>query len=218
MPTTDIVLPQGRRADYSNTGTGIAVASYSLFGTTPAQVATDGTDLIGVNPLLSPLGNYGGPTETLPLAADSPAIGAGTAISGITTDQRGFSLDSPNPDIGAFQRQLLVSAGPLGQTAAANVSTVINLGTFTDRSPGPWTETVTWGDGSTSTYVLNATGSLSQTHTYATDNPDNVTVTLSDADNETVSLCAHGESPDGFHLGADRRRHVRLERSGELGQ
>jgi hypothetical protein len=55
------------------------------------------------NPDLGPLGDYGGPTETMRLLAGSPAIGAGTALSGITTDQRGAPLDSPAPDIGAFQ-------------------------------------------------------------------------------------------------------------------
>ena len=39
----------------------------------------------------------------LPLG--SPAIGAGTAVEGVTTDQRGQPLDAPNPDIGAFQAQ-----------------------------------------------------------------------------------------------------------------
>ena len=54
---------------------------------------------------LAPLGNYGGPTQTMALLPGSPAIGAGIAVSGVTTDQRGFPLDSPNPDIGAFQTQ-----------------------------------------------------------------------------------------------------------------
>ena len=61
--------------------------------------------IVGVDPDLGRLGDYGGPTETMPLLGGSPAIGAGTAVSGITTDQRGFPLDSPNPDIGAFQVQ-----------------------------------------------------------------------------------------------------------------
>ena len=42
------------------------------------------------------------------LQPNSPAIHAGTAVPGVTTDQRGFPLDSP-PDIGAFQSQ----PGPL---------------------------------------------------------------------------------------------------------
>ena len=53
---------------------------------------------------LAPLDNYGGPTQTIALLPGSVAIGAGTAVSGITTDQRGEPLDSP-PDIGDFQSQ-----------------------------------------------------------------------------------------------------------------
>ncbi len=109
-------------ADYSNTGTGSAVATFSLFGTTPVSVTTDATDLIGVNPLLSPLGDYGGPTETIALLPGSPAIGAGTAISGITTDQRGLPLDSPNPDIGAFQSQGFTLALVRGSSPQAGLT------------------------------------------------------------------------------------------------
>ena len=55
---------------------------------------------------LAPLGDYGGPTQTMALLPGSPAIGAGIdSVTGVTTDQRGFPLDSPNPDIGAFQSQ-----------------------------------------------------------------------------------------------------------------
>jgi Ca2+-binding RTX toxin-like protein len=72
-----------------------------------------GHDLVGtstspLNPLLSPLGNYGGPVPTLALLSGSPAIRAGAAISGITTDQRG-SPRPATPDIGAFQTQFVAS-------------------------------------------------------------------------------------------------------------
>ncbi len=85
---------------------------------------------------LGSLGNFGGATETLPLLPGSAAIGAGSAISGISTDQRGAPLDT-TPDIGAFQNQgftLTVVTGstpqvtlpgaaftnPLGVTVTAN--------------------------------------------------------------------------------------------------
>ena len=61
-----------------------------------------------IDPRLAPLGDYGGPTETMALLGGSPAIGKGVALPGITTDQRGFALDSPQPDIGAFQSNPLV--------------------------------------------------------------------------------------------------------------
>ena len=49
-------------------------------------------------------GNYGGPTQTIALLPGSPALGAGTPINGLDTDQRGEPLDMP-VDIGAFQSQ-----------------------------------------------------------------------------------------------------------------
>jgi hypothetical protein len=61
-------------------------------------------NLIGGNPLLAPLGSYGGPTQTMALLPGSRAIGAGTATGAPSTDQRGFPLNSP-VDIGAFQTQ-----------------------------------------------------------------------------------------------------------------
>ncbi len=67
-----------------------------------------GTAASPIDPLLAPLGDYGGPTQTMALLPGSPAIGKGVAIAGITTDQRGFALDSPQPDIGAFQSNPLV--------------------------------------------------------------------------------------------------------------
>ncbi len=54
----------------------------------------------GHNPLLGPLADNGGKTETKALLSGSPAWRAGSA-SGPTTDQRGF-LRPDNPSIGAF--------------------------------------------------------------------------------------------------------------------
>jgi hypothetical protein len=77
-------------------------------------VSTDqgGTDLTNVKkPGLLGLGSNGGPTQTVALSPDSPAIHkgiiwfhAGTKHV-LTHDQRGLPLDRPDPDIGAFQVQ-----------------------------------------------------------------------------------------------------------------
>ncbi len=68
---------------------------------------TNATNLIGGNPLLAPLGNYGGQTPTMPLLPGSPAIAAGSKGFGVpTSDQRGLPRASSDPiDIGAFQSQ-----------------------------------------------------------------------------------------------------------------
>jgi hypothetical protein len=60
--------------------------------------------LNNTDPLLSALGNYGGPTQTIPLLPGSPAIDAADDSAAPPTDQRGF----PRPfgghsDIGAFE-------------------------------------------------------------------------------------------------------------------
>jgi hypothetical protein len=48
-------------------------------------------NLIGLNPLLAPLGHYGGRTQTMPPLIGSPAIDAGGTTSSLTIDQRGRS-------------------------------------------------------------------------------------------------------------------------------
>lgn len=50
---------------------------------------------------LGPLGNYGGPTQTMPLAADSPAREAGNGSTSLT-DQRGYPILGV-PDLGAYE-------------------------------------------------------------------------------------------------------------------
>ena len=72
-------------------------------------------DLVGGNPLLAPLGNYGGPTQTMPPLPGSPAIGAGTAVSGVTTDQRG-AVRGFTIDIGADQVSTVVESGSAPST------------------------------------------------------------------------------------------------------
>ncbi len=74
-------------------------------------ISDSANNLVGGNPLLAPLGDYGGPTQTMALLPGSPAIGKGIIAdypgtsTPITTDQRDLKLDSPTPDIGAFQSQ-----------------------------------------------------------------------------------------------------------------
>src|SRR5262249_28363254 len=62
---------------------------HNLFSDAPA-VHLDPTDLINADPLLGPLADNGGPTMTQALLPGSPAIDAGVAVPGVTTDQRGI--------------------------------------------------------------------------------------------------------------------------------
>jgi filamentous hemagglutinin family protein len=81
-----------------------------------------GTSLSPLDPLLAPLSNYGGPTQTHALLPNSPAINRGNATG---TDQRGV----PRPvtsasDIGAYESTgfSLIHAGGSNQATAVNTN------------------------------------------------------------------------------------------------
>lgn len=100
----------------SNTGNGendiySKAASNPLVGANNLIVATSNSAVplgtLSSCPLLGHLGPNGGPTETIPLLAGSPAIDAGNNTAGFLTDQRhtGFPrVVGANADIGAFER------------------------------------------------------------------------------------------------------------------
>jgi CSLREA domain-containing protein len=54
------------------------------------------------NPMLGPLGNYGGPTQTHALLAGSPAINFGDLAYCVAVDQRGNARDA-NCDLGSYE-------------------------------------------------------------------------------------------------------------------
>jgi len=67
---------------------------------------------------LAPLGNYGGPTQTMPPLPGSPAIDAGedAAASGFAYDQRGPGfprVSGDHVDIGAVELQLITGSTPV---------------------------------------------------------------------------------------------------------
>jgi hypothetical protein len=65
-----------------------------------------GTSTTPIDPRLDPLQNNGGPTQTLALLADSPAIGHADSAKAPAADQRGIPrLDETGEatDIGAFE-------------------------------------------------------------------------------------------------------------------
>ena len=65
---------------------------------------TNSTSFNGLNPELGSLGNYGGPTPTIPLLPDSPAIDHANPTNFPSIDQRGYPRPyGPSPDIGAFE-------------------------------------------------------------------------------------------------------------------
>ncbi|MFO0798581.1 MAG: choice-of-anchor Q domain-containing protein [Gemmataceae bacterium] len=112
----------GGTAPDMSKGSGALTVESSLIGTNAgtaltASAAPDANgniigDATGIDPRLGPLGNNGGPTQTMAVLADSPARNRGSAAvaSGFTTDQRGgaFSRNRDGAaDMGAFEDQRL---------------------------------------------------------------------------------------------------------------
>ena len=86
-----------------------------VLGTSSGTPVTDaGGTILGLDPLLGPLANNGGPTQTHALIAESPAINAGppgATFPGNNFDQRGegFPRVSNNRvDIGAYEAPPIV--------------------------------------------------------------------------------------------------------------
>jgi len=72
-------------------------------GDVPLTNGVNGNILLGgnINTVLAPLGNYGGPTQTMALIIGSPAYLAGGPLGTVTTDQRGQTRGS-TISIGAY--------------------------------------------------------------------------------------------------------------------
>jgi hypothetical protein len=107
LTLTDTIVAQSTQGgDIKNNG-GSVSGSYDLIGDGSAVDSL--TNSHSGQPVLGPLGYYGGPTQTVPLLPGSLGIAVGTAANypgtntPITADQRGQLLDSAGPDIGAFQ-------------------------------------------------------------------------------------------------------------------
>jgi hypothetical protein len=105
--------------DFSN---GVVSLGSNLVGQTDGSSGWVGSDLTGtsaapLDPVLAPLGNYGGPTQTMALLAGSPALNAGDPSQLGTADQRGV-VRSGGVNIGAYQ----ASASAFVVTAPATVT------------------------------------------------------------------------------------------------
>jgi hypothetical protein len=118
IPNSSVILQNSIVANNSAGGNcfgGVTSNGYNLSSDNTCNFNGPG-DLNSTNPRLQPLGNYGGPTQTIAIYAGSPAIDAGNpsgCTNGqgqvLTTDQRGAPRPSPYDDhgcdMGAFENQ-----------------------------------------------------------------------------------------------------------------
>ncbi|HEX8196704.1 MAG TPA: choice-of-anchor Q domain-containing protein [Pyrinomonadaceae bacterium] len=120
-----------RNSIIANNSGGDVVGKVTSFGNNLIGAASIGSgfidsDLLNQNPLLAPLANNGGQTQTHALLPNSPAINAGnncvvngSCVGGspfqpLTTDQRGSGFPrqfGANVDIGAFEVNVICSCG-----------------------------------------------------------------------------------------------------------
>lgn len=104
----------------TNSGT-----TFSIAGTPNANLDFVGTNASPINPMLAPLGNYGGTTPTRALLQNSPALNNGincvvnnscapSIFSALTADQRGAArLIGAAVDIGAYEANISIEPGTL---------------------------------------------------------------------------------------------------------
>ena len=92
-------------------GGALLTGSFNLIG--DGQNLSDLTGTVTGDPLLGPLANNGGPTQTHALLPGSPAIDVGGGDVIQTEDQRGLARNINGVDIGAFERQLDEPTGDL---------------------------------------------------------------------------------------------------------
>jgi CSLREA domain-containing protein len=104
-------------SDYVSNGANLIGNRASSTGWT----STDKTGYYGalLDPGLGGLGSYGGPTDTCPLQAGSPAINAAKTSQAPVTDQRG-NLRSGAPDIGAYEFNGPASFAPVNASLTPN--------------------------------------------------------------------------------------------------
>ncbi|MGJ8640239.1 MAG: choice-of-anchor Q domain-containing protein [Opitutaceae bacterium] len=86
-----------------------------------------------LDPVLAPLGDYGGTTETMPPLRGSPALDAGSSIQSV--DQRGFARTfGAAVDIGAVESNLDMVVTSLSASGAGTLTTAVQQGLIPETS------------------------------------------------------------------------------------
>jgi uncharacterized repeat protein (TIGR01451 family) len=135
-------------------GGGFTSNGFNLFDNNDSSCNAVASDLINTNPLVSPLANNGGPTQTEAIGLSSPALNAANPGAGVCTgetasiDQRGVTRpQGPRCDIGAFE--LEYADMQVSSSAAPTTIVVGGQATFTDTvtNAGPSTaQSATFSD------------------------------------------------------------------------
>ena len=198
----------------NSTGTNCGVESAGTIGNGTFNISDDSScgfggstglngDTIGdsVLPLLASLQNNGGPTDTIALQSDSPAIDAIPIANCPPTDQRG----DPRPaeggnacDIGAFEGSVEASPTPTPTATATATATGTPLAsatptatsTATPTATATATRTATATATATTTSTATATATATATSTATATETASTTATASETATATATVTA----------------------------
>jgi len=169
--SVNCVTPPGNLAvNTSSSGANIP-SSYSatVDGTQNRTIASSGSVTFT---------NLSAGTHTLALSVPANCTVSGGPSRTVTVPSGGtitvaYSVNCNAPPV--------VNAGP-DETAVTGIFYTLNW-SFTDANHnGPWTYTVNWGDGTTSSGTVSSEGSFSRGHTYVTIFPRNYTIRVTARD------------------------------------
>ena len=184
----------------------------NLIGNSSGSSGWVDSDLLNVDPMLGPLADNGGPTETMALLPGSPAINAGNSALAVDAHGQPLQFDQRGPgfprivgsrvDMGAFEVQVVIpsltgsSAATAGGTEGAANSSVLSGATFTDANPGDlsgdMTATIDWGDnGPTSAGVVSYSAgvyTVAAAHTYAEEGAYPINISVADQGGNTTTI------------------------------
>ncbi|MDP9121980.1 MAG: right-handed parallel beta-helix repeat-containing protein, partial [Acidobacteriota bacterium] len=133
------------------------VTDHNIDGDGSCRLTGPGDQPGVANPLLAPLANNGGPTDTVALLGGSPAVNAGNNATCPPADQRGTARpQGASCDIGAYEDTLVSITVNSPQVTVNEGQTAANGGTVLDKDGDPVTLTASVG-----TVVQNGNGTWS---------------------------------------------------------
>ena len=169
-----VLTPPSNQATGQGITTAIALGSFSQPGVT-------GTWKVEVN--------WGDGTADTTFSANAPgSLGTQTHLYGVAgTEAVMVSVTDPAGNTSSDTFTVSVSAAPVltppsDQVVAQGINAAFALGSFSQPGgAGPWVVAVQWGDTTSTTFDVNAPGSLgTRTHAYSAAGTDTVTVTVTD--------------------------------------